>query len=945
MFAAPGVASATPVPPALATVPAADPQVITIKFKDGTDVAAASGRLQFGNASTGQRLAGIVGPDDLAETEPVFDGAPARLDADRARLLARGENVPDLTAFVRVRLETGEDSAAVLAKLNRDPQVELAYPAPAPARLATTPSLTFLNDALFGSAEGMSYDLGVYAAADVPGALGQNVTVAELEYAFNEHHEDLVRSTPTVTRIDPDEPGSIANKSHGTLTAGIIAAKRDGVGIDGIAPNVKLKFFNAVNDGRYDNEAATIYRAVAALQPGDVIQMALQAGPGVPVELTPETYAAVSHAVAQGIIVVEAAGNSSINLDGPAYANTFAQGLPDSGAIIVGAGDCAQTAHRRGNSTYGTRVNVQGPGDCYSSTGGNYTKDPAYLGWAGNATTINDNYAPYADTSAASSAVAGVSAALSSAYEQVMGTPIRPRDARDVLANTGREQYTALNPGHIGPFVNLRQAIDRALQAPDTQITGESTGPVDRPTFAFTGTATTTITGYDCRIVPISGTAPAFAPCSGAASHQPATTLADGQYRFEVRARKGPAGGVDPTPATKTFWVVTGAGDVRVDGTFVRFDARPGHANEVQALNGLTTWVVYDAAQKVRAGNKCDQLSLNSVRCYGNYSGFLVYAGDGNDDLSVSTAKSATVDGGEGNDAISGGDGEALLIGGAGDDTIEAGSGDSTLEGGEGADTLIDGLGNDVLSGGAGSDKAQFSANGGVDTFNGGADTDAAVYSAYTAGVQLSNDGVRNDGAPSVSGDLDNIGSDVENLWGGAGNDTLVGSATTGMLYGQGGDDTFVSATGPGGGLYGGPGIDKVDYSGRTTSVSLQPLSTGAIIARFGGAGLSVLNDIDHVIGTELADVLIGGTGGTTDRALRLEGRGGNDTLTGGSAADVLVGGAGLDQLDGGAGDDRLELKDGVAAEKFWCRAGTDTAISDAADAPQDVAACESRTT
>lgn len=1042
LFAVPSALASAP-PAALLAAPDADPRVITVKFKDDTDVASDARRLEFASASTEERIARILGTAGVADTAPVFDIATSRLDADRDRLQAKGKRVPDLTTFVRVRLQNGADRDVVLAKLNADPQVETAYPAPARAKVASTPDLAFHNTSVWEATTTVNpTHWGITAAGSVPGALGQHVTVAQLEYAIDIDHEDLVRTPRTVTRVDPDDTSSGAvdpsDRTHGTQTAGVIAAKRDGIGIDGIAPNVKLEFYNAVNGGVYRNEAPTLYRAAAALQPGDVIQMALQSA-GVPVEFTPETYAAVVHAVERGIIVVEAAGNSNKDLDSPAYAGSFAQGLPESGAIIVGAGTCSAPT-RQSNSTYGARVNVQGPGDCYWSTGGNATSSPSGAVYAGDPTTINDNYSPYADTSLASSVIAGLTASLSSAYEQATGAPIRPRDARAALIATGQAQDTSSIQGHVGPVPNLAAAIAHATAAPDTQITSGPTGAVDRPTFAFASTATTTVTGYECRIVPVGGTAPAFTPCSGTSSHQPAANLADGEYRFEVRARKGPAaGGADPTPATKSFWVVTDAGDAEVDATNqVAFTARAGHANRVSVRQSGTTYTIWDDAQRVRAGSGCTQLDLNAVQCaHPSVSSVVVDGGDGNDRLDVSTAKASAVDGGTGTDTVLGGIGYAWLMGGAGDDTITAGTGGSALDGGAGADTLTGGAGNDTLDyqertdalvvnlsagvvesgdtslgnddvdgsievvigglasdafldapgnqrffgldgddefwltssgddlafggegadsftdgagndryyGEAGTDDVRLFSTGDSDQFQGGADTDAVSYSTVGAGVTVSNDGVKNDGVQSVTSQLDNIGTDVENVWGGDGNDTLVASATSGMLHGQGGDDTFVSAAGPGGGLYGGAGTDKVDYSGRAVNVSLQPLTDGTILARFGGTGLSVLSQIDHVIGTEQADVLVAGTGGAGDRPLRIEGRGGNDTLTGGAAADVLIGGAGVDRLDGAAGDDRLELKDGVTPEQFWCRSGNDTAMHDAADAPQDIAACETRTT
>jgi hypothetical protein len=51
-----------------------------------------------------------------------------------------------------------------------------------------------------------------------------------------------------------------------------------------------------------------------------------------------DVFDSIKTATAPGKIVIEAAGNGSMNLDHPIYENAFDRDFRDSGAIIVGGG-------------------------------------------------------------------------------------------------------------------------------------------------------------------------------------------------------------------------------------------------------------------------------------------------------------------------------------------------------------------------------------------------------------------------------------------------------------------------------------------------------------------------------------------------------------------------------------------------------------------------------
>ncbi|MCC7458146.1 MAG: hypothetical protein IT390_14320, partial [Nitrospira sp.] len=191
-------------------------------------------------------------------------------------------------------------------------------------------------------------------------------------------------------------------------------------------------------------------------------------------------------------------------------------------------------------------------------------------------------------------------------------------------------------------------------------------------------------------------------------------------------------------------------------------------------------------------------------------------------------------------------------------------------------------------------------------------------------------------------------------LYGGAGNDHLLGLMGDDMLYGEIGNDTAA-----GGGdddfVLGGDGDDRLSGDfGQSTDSSGRPIVQGHDFID-GGAG----NDFAQGEGGD--DLLYGGAGDDdlwgdaktyTDGALKgndwLEGEDGNDNLVGQGGADTLYGGAGADSLfgdaddvaaadqgadslDGGAGDDYLRgfagddtLSGGAETDQLFGDAGDD---------------------
>ena len=401
-----------------------------------------------------------------------------------------------------------------------------------------------------------------------------------------------------------------------------------------------------------------------------------------------------------------------------------------------------------------------------------------------------------------------------------------------------------------------------------------------------------------------------------------------------------------------------------VQSTVIEYPAAAGKTNNVVVTrSGRTVTVDDTVAIKAGAGCKAVAGDKTKVVCTtrSNPVWVRVNLNDGNDSVVNKTDLSMTARGDYGNDKLTGGprgdnlnggfgvdaiwglggndqlwgsDGNDALSGGDGNDLIWGDRGTDRLLGGTGNDELMGNAGNDVLDGGLDGD--MFSADSAVDgsdTFIGGSGpgTDQVSYFGRSVTVVADADGVQGD--DGQAGEKDTIGTDVEGLIGGSGNDrllgtgrsdSLAGSAGNDVLAGSGGDDSLEGGAGrdylngadgddyltgddPGyGGIFadtllGGPGRDTAGYASYTKPV---------IVDLDGAAGDDGVAGEKDTVGADVEDIT-GGSG--SDRltgnaaANRLDGAEGDDVLIGLAGDDELVGFLGTDTLSGGDGDDHLD--------------------------------------
>jgi hypothetical protein len=190
-----------------------------------------------------------------------------------------------------------------------------------------------------------------------------------------------------------------------------------------------------------------------------------------PWELDASIYDQIVLATAAGVTVVEPAANGGNSLDDPndVFARTIME-RPDSGAIIVGAGEPSSNlpwtvecdpvdphpAPRAsmGFSTYGSRVDVQAWGKCVTSLG-----TPEIRDLTPSETDANRMYwSNMNGTSAAAPMVVGAVGAVQGILKQ-SGQPLSPGEIRSLLERTGAPQAPG-DPRHVGPQPDIRAAVD-----------------------------------------------------------------------------------------------------------------------------------------------------------------------------------------------------------------------------------------------------------------------------------------------------------------------------------------------------------------------------------------------------------------------------------------------------------------------------------------------------
>jgi Ca2+-binding RTX toxin-like protein len=146
-------------------------------------------------------------------------------------------------------------------------------------------------------------------------------------------------------------------------------------------------------------------------------------------------------------------------------------------------------------------------------------------------------------------------------------------------------------------------------------------------------------------------------------------------------------------------------------------------------------------------------------------------------------------------------------------------------------------------------------------------------------------------------------------IFGGDGNDWMLGAAGNDVFYGGGGHDAMDGGRGADQ-FNGGLGFDLVTYEARTTRVvvSMNGVADDGSPATAAALGErdNVKKDIEAIAGSQGNDLLYG-----NELNNRISGAGGNDVIWAGKGNDTAIGGLGNDEIRGQDGDDTLLARDG----------------------------------
>ncbi|HEY5368677.1 MAG TPA: S8 family serine peptidase, partial [Hanamia sp.] len=199
--------------------------------------------------------------------------------------------------------------------------------------------------------------------------------------------------------------------SHGTHCSGIIAAVRNnGIGMNGIADNVRIMMVRAVPDGdEHDKDIANAIR-YAVDNGAEVISMSFGKGYSPQKQWVDD---AVKYAKSKDVLLIHAAGNdaknndSTFNFPNPVYQDK--SGIAPNFITVGASGDPTNGGFTASFSNYGKKtVDVFAPGvNIYSTI------------------PVGNKYAKYSGTSMATPVVAGVAALILEYYPDLSAEQVK----------------------------------------------------------------------------------------------------------------------------------------------------------------------------------------------------------------------------------------------------------------------------------------------------------------------------------------------------------------------------------------------------------------------------------------------------------------------------------------------------------------------------------------
>ena len=303
-------------------------------------------------------------------------------------------------------------------------------------------------------------DMNIEYAHRTPGGKGENITIVDVEYAWNFEHEDNFYKKGTLLGGTNNDAVS-ENKNHGTAVMGMLCGDNNELGVLGICP--EINFFG------YGQHPISCIKTIAdKLLPGDIILIEFQMpGPRynyinrpdqlgcVPPEFFDSIFNQIKYATDKGVIVIEGAANGEENLDDPIYQRKFDKTFRDSGAIIVGACHNIDKHVATYYTGYGSIVDCHGYGFGVVTTGYGDLCGPEY----------NRYYTKqFRGTSSAAPMIAGICACVNGIRKAQGQTVFTPIEMRDFIK---RGAVSCIGDKQIGSWPDFKSLVKILTRFPD----------------------------------------------------------------------------------------------------------------------------------------------------------------------------------------------------------------------------------------------------------------------------------------------------------------------------------------------------------------------------------------------------------------------------------------------------------------------------------------------
>jgi subtilisin len=249
------------------------------------------------------------------------------------------------------------------------PAIAASVPAQAIDGLRRNPNVTVVEPDAIATAIADTLPWGVNRidaeVVHAGGNTGAGVKVAIIDTGIDYTHPDLDGNYKGGYDYVNGDADPMDDHGHGTHVSGTVAAEQNGLGVIGVAPTASLyglKVLSATGSGYYSDIIAAIqWSAANGMQ---VASMSLGGSSG-----SSTLEAACNNAVAAGVLLVAAAGNS-----GNSKGNRDNVGYPARYASVIAVAATGQTDTRASWSSTGPAVELAAPGVGIYSTlrGGGY---------------------------------------------------------------------------------------------------------------------------------------------------------------------------------------------------------------------------------------------------------------------------------------------------------------------------------------------------------------------------------------------------------------------------------------------------------------------------------------------------------------------------------------------------------------------------------------------